>query len=142
MNAIQIAHPEIHFIINHTMSSVTAYIAPELIAQLFDKLINNAISFHKPDSPIELNLSQQKQNLIIELKNYGPLIDDNKLSSIFSSLTSYRTQKNTEPHLGIGLYIAYLISDYHQATLTAKNNNQEASVSFLLTLKTKQINSH
>jgi K+-sensing histidine kinase KdpD len=109
-------------------------VSPELIAQLFDKLISNAISFHKKGTPITLIMSHRQNSLVLELKNYGELIDHDKLSAIFSSLTSYRRQKSHSTHLGIGLHIAQLISQYHGGTLEASNNMQDQSVSFTLIL--------
>ncbi|MCU7801259.1 MAG: hypothetical protein KZQ70_14285 [gamma proteobacterium symbiont of Lucinoma myriamae] len=137
IDSIQAAHNTIKFMFNSPIKSLTIEISPELMAQLFDKLVSNAISFHKEGTPIKLSMTIEDEFLLIELNNQGTLIDKDKLDSIFSSLTSYRTQKAQDAHLGIGLYIARLISQFHNGKLEALNNEQHQSVSFILTIPIK-----
>lgn len=132
--SIQAAHEDIKFMFNSPINSLTIEISPELMAQLFDKLISNAISFHKEGTPIKLSMTIEDEFLLIELNNQGKFIDKDKLNSIFSSLTSYRTKKAQDAHLGIGLYIARLISQFHNGKLEALNNEHNQSVSFILTI--------
>ncbi len=134
IDSIQASHADSKIIFHTSMDKAMLAVSPELMAQLFDKLISNAISFHKKSTAISLTMSHKQNSLILELKNYGELIDQDKLSTIFSSLTSYRKQKSNNTHLGIGLHIAQLISQYHGATLEARNNSKDQSVSFILTL--------
>lgn len=134
MDTIQAAHESLEFIFYTPLNSFTMVISPELMAQLLDKLISNAISFHKKNTPIKLTMVEKNGSLIIELNNHGELIEKNKLDSIFSSLTSYRSKKAQSTHLGIGLYIARLISEFHNGRLKAVNNEHNQSVSFILTL--------
>jgi len=138
--AIQTAHPSIDFVFNSTIQQLIMLIAPELIAQLLDKLIANAISFQQINTPITLSLQQRNKLLHIELNNYGERIEKDKLKAIFSSLTSYRNKKTAHGHLGIGLYIAQLISHFHQGSLIAVNNEQNQSVSFILTIPINRSN--
>ncbi len=132
--AIQAANPDLHIVFNTSIRHQIINFSPELIAQLLDKLFANAISYHTLGTTITLALGQQNKKIIIELSNYGVLIDDNKLDSIFNSLTSYRQKKNQQVHLGLGLYIANLISKYHNGRLEVKNNKREQSVCFILIL--------
>ena len=117
-----------------SLNQLTINISPELIAQLLDKLFSNAISFHTENTPICLKMTREKDVLIIEINNYGDLIDKNKLNSIFSSLTSYRTKNAQDVHLGLGLYISRLICEFHNGQLKAVNNEHNQSVSFILSI--------
>lgn len=124
----------IEILFQTSLNQLTVNISPELIAQLLDKLFSNAISFHKENTPVSLKLTREKNELKIEINNYGDLIDKNKLNSIFTSLTSYRTKNAQDVHLGLGLYISRLICEFHNGHLKAVNNEQNQSVSFILSM--------
>ena len=134
IDSIRAANPELMFIFEPSINKKVINLSPELIAQLLDKLYSNAISYHVKGTAIKLSLDYKDNNIIIAVSNYGELIDENKMDSIFNSLTSYRMKKNREVHLGLGLYIANLITNFHNGRLEAKNNQQELSVSFILTI--------
>ena len=132
MASIQSTYPELNFNFDTHCNEYYILFSPDLIAQLLDKLISNAISFHQENTPIKLELNTNKQGLQIRLSNEGELIDKNKLTAIFSSLTSYREKQSKHSHLGLGLHIARLISHYHQATLIAVNTPKKKLVTFIL----------
>ncbi|WP_198262754.1 ATP-binding protein [sulfur-oxidizing endosymbiont of Gigantopelta aegis] len=142
IDAQKATHPDINFQFQTDLKVLYNIISPELIAQLFDKLFSNAISFHKTGTPIILSLheaknqqsGENKHTVQIELSNYGAMIDDDKLESIFTSLTSYRNHRSMQDHLGLGLYIASLISQFHQGRLTALNNKREQTMHFIFSL--------
>ncbi len=133
-DSLQAVHPELSLSFQTSLNRHEMLIAPELIAQLLDKIITNAISFHKKNTPIILTLEQSSTTLDIAVKNYGALIAEDQLESIFSSLTSYRKQRDSSVHLGLGLYIAKLITQFHKGALRVVNNEAEQSVSFILSL--------
>jgi len=124
----------IEILFQTSISELNISIAPELIAQLLDKLFSNAISFHKKKTSICLKLTREKNDLVIDINNYGHLIDENKLDAIFNSLTSYRVKKAPDVHLGLGLYISSLIGNFHNGQLKAINHKHNQSVSFILTI--------
>lgn len=93
----------------------------ELVAQMIDKLIQNALDFTTKDDLIRLQLNIESEQFLLKVINTGSQIPAHNSHQLFDSLTSFRQQKDPEPHLGLGLYIAKLICDYHQATITASN---------------------
>ncbi len=129
IDSIRLANVPIDIQFETNISKLSLKISPELIAQLLDKLLSNAISFHKKKTPITLRAMIDKDAMVIEVHNYGELIDSNKLESIFSSLTSYRTKNTQNVHLGLGLYICSLISQFHNGEINAFNHNTSQSVS-------------
>ncbi len=102
----------------------------ELMAQMIDKLVQNALEFTTPDDQIDLKLSQSSNQFSLSIINTGSQIATDKLHQLFDSLTSFRDDKSSEPHLGLGLYIAKLITDYHQASITALNHTEAHAVEF------------
>lgn len=105
----------------------------ELIAQMLDKLIQNALEFTTTNDQIDIKLYQSSNQFILSVVNTGSQIATDKIHQLFDSLTSFRDAKSSEPHLGLGLYIAKLISDYHQAEITAVNHIELNAVEFKIT---------
>ena len=99
--------------------------APEHIAQLLDKVVNNAIEFTN-DKKVQLSVHQSIDHIQVSIGNNGPLLPEQMSERLFDSMVSIRSQvndyqANTGPHLGLGLYIARLICEFHQGNISAEN---------------------
>ncbi len=105
--------------------------APELLAQLLDKLFDNAASFAPAQSSIELELQQAEGVIQLTVSNDGPLLPDTMQGQLFDSMVSVRDSE-TEGHLGLGLHIARLIAEFHGAQLSAHNREDNSGVIFCL----------
>lgn len=95
--------------------------SPELIAQLLDKLMDNAADFAPPGSCIEISLEFDARSAVLELRNEGPPLPAQMDGRLFESLVSGRGSAEGKPHLGLGLYIVRLIAEFHRGTVTATN---------------------
>jgi two-component system sensor histidine kinase ChvG len=105
--------------------------SPDLLAQLLDKLIENAVSFSPPGSVISISSGPQKGLWSLEVSNPGPLLPDSADSDIFASMVSLRNSKSDgEPHLGLGLTIVKRITEFHRAKITAFNRADGSGVVF------------
>jgi signal transduction histidine kinase len=106
----------------------------ELIAQLVDKLIQNAIDFTPENGQMVLTvrLNEERNRYQLTVRNEGPHITETQLPVLFDSLTSFRPSGDGQPHLGLGLYLVRLIADFHQADITVSNVNQPTGVNFTL----------
>ena len=107
---------------------------PENIAQLIDKVIANAVEFSQPKDAIKITFSKQMGQAKLVIKNKGPLLSEEMQGRLFESMVSVRDQKqknitnNNETHLGIGLYIARVIAEFHQGHITIENNSKQSGV--------------
>jgi dedicated sortase system histidine kinase len=95
----------------------------DLIAQLLDKLVANANDFANPATPIEITLQTHADKAILRVVNQGPPLPEDMQDSLFDSMVSVRSQKGDEPHLGLGLYIVRLITEFHHGRVEALNRN-------------------
>lgn len=113
------------------------YLAPELIVQMLDKLMENAVDFCPPQGRIDLRLKANPNsgNPEIELINQGPLLPQAMQAQLFDSLVSVRSQSSTGSHLGLGLYIARLIALFHGGELKARNLADGSGVCFGIEFK-------
>ena len=75
------------------------------IAQVFYNLVDNALSFSKPGSSIEINAWTTKNEAIIEVKDQGPGIPKENLGRIFERFYTDR-DLNQKSHSGLGLSIS------------------------------------
>ncbi|MEZ8140491.1 proteobacterial dedicated sortase system histidine kinase [Enterovibrio sp. FF113] len=96
---------------------------PEYVAQLLDKLIANAVEFHTPSSAIDVQLIPDEQQARLTVSNLGPKLPENMGNQLLASMVSVRDekQKSDKPHLGLGLYIARLVAEFHEGELAIAN---------------------
>ena len=99
-------------------ASVTG--SPELLIQMLDKLVDNAVDFSADDDCIQLGLEDQEAELVLSVTNPGPPLPDNMRTQLFDSMVSVRGGENTQ-HLGLGLYVAKLIAEGHGGSISADN---------------------
>ncbi len=109
---------------------------PELFAQMLDKIISNAVEFSELDSTIFVNLVMHSQHVDLFISNKGQLLPNNMTAELMDSMVSVRSEKhqatssagNTEAHLGLGLYLAKMISEFHHARLEIQNQSDLSGV--------------
>ncbi|VAW45513.1 hypothetical protein MNBD_GAMMA03-1778 [hydrothermal vent metagenome] len=111
----------------------------DLMAQLLDKLIDNAQDFTPDSGYIELGLYAGKEHVFLYLTNSGSQLPNNPQINIFDSLVTARpkdkqTQSSSSSHLGLGLHIVQLIARYHHSQVSATNYTSPDLVKFVLTL--------
>ena len=113
---------------NFPQSPITISGNKDLIAQMLDKLLANAVDFHTPDSPISVKITFNNGTATLAVSNYGKTIPDNEIKQIFSPMVSLRPKAAQENNLGLGLYIAQLISKFHKGHIYAKNLDDKNGV--------------
>ncbi len=122
-------YPDITFnLITPTESSYFLDGSPEHFAQLLDKVIANSAEFTN-DNVVTINVNYENRNLIITIDNNGPLLPEQMQHRLFDSMVSVREENQGEqPHLGLGLYIARLICQFHQGEIKAFNHHNPNGV--------------
>lgn len=107
--------------------------SPDLIVQMLDKLVDNALDFCPPDGKITLNLIRSKNSYLLSVTNTGPLLPGHMQGQLFDSLVSVRDSKagrDEKTHLGLGLFIVRLIVDFHGGQVVARNLEDGSGVAF------------
>lgn len=125
-------YSHIHFHFNANQQPLMMTGSPEHIAQLFDKVIANAAEF-SCDQQLFITTEYQVKDVIIHISNNGPLLPEQMHERLFDSMVSVReSSKNTQPHLGLGLYIARLICQFHQGSIKATNHHNPQGVTMTM----------
>jgi len=94
--------------------------APDLIVQMLDKLIDNAVDFSPVGSSITVRLRLAAPEAVLEVDNLGPPLPS-EAGRLFESLWQSRGDGNGRPHFGLGLYIVRLIAEFHGGSASASN---------------------
>jgi len=125
------AYPARRFEFESDLSSGPASGSPELLIQMLDKLVDNAVDFSIDEDTIKIGLQQRDGALVVTVTNPGPSLPERMRTQLFDSMVSVRGSDGDE-HLGLGLYIAKLISEGHGGSIAA--DNIEGGVMFSVTL--------
>ena len=135
LQGYEMIYPNTLFETDFTQQTLIVEVDPDFWVQMLDKIINNAIEFSEQGTPIIITLANQKNQALLTIENLGPLLATEQNQDLFQSMISIRpsTQQH-ESHLGLGLYIAKMICDYHQATLSIENNSHLTGVKVNITL--------
>jgi two-component system, OmpR family, sensor histidine kinase ChvG len=130
----QLAYPESVFKVVTPSIKIEKNISADLFTQMLDKLVSNAIDFGTSGNPIEIIL-QNNKSTELKIINYGSVLPNEMKSQLFNSMVSLRDKKDGQSHLGLGLYIAKLIAEFHNAEITADNLPQNQGVVFKINFK-------
>jgi dedicated sortase system histidine kinase len=132
----QESHPEFKqgFITQLPQHQVILKGSPDHIAQMMDKLLDNAMDFCAKDQPISLSLSVWHQQAIIKVMNIGKTLPEGMQERLFDPMVSLRQTGDDRSHLGMGLHIVRLIVNAHGGSIRARNNEANNGVVFEIKL--------
>jgi dedicated sortase system histidine kinase len=126
------AYPQRRFALTLTEAAVRLSGAPDLFAQMLDKLAANAVDFTTSD-PINVSLERSGDTATLRVSNTGPLLPAEMKERLFESMVSVRGERATsEPHLGLGLYIVRQIAEFHGGSAEASDRADGSGVTFEL----------
>jgi two-component system, OmpR family, sensor histidine kinase ChvG len=125
----KLAYPDSRFEIELPSQPVFVDGVPEYLAQLLDKLVANAVEFSYPNQSIVVYLQTLRDHAVVKVSNAGPFLPAEMKARIFDSMISVRPQeKQKQPHLGMGLHIARLITEFHGGRISAENRTDREGV--------------
>ena len=102
---------------------------PDAIAQMLDKLVQNAVDFARSGTPVTVTLAKSGKQIRIDVENKGATLSREISANLFSSMVSSRAglvaprgdSIESGNHLGLGLTIVRLIAEFHHGTASAHN---------------------
>ena len=110
--------------------------SPDSLLQLLDKLLNNALDHSPPDGLISVSLERQTDRARLEIMNFGvPLPSD--VERLFRPLVGLR-MPGEQGHLGLGLYVAQVITNRHGGAIRAEPTVDRPGARFIVELPSRQ----
>lgn len=91
------------------------------LAQMLDKLIDNAVQFSHPGKGIVVRVRRRENNAEIVVLNEGRTLPENLRDRLFDPMTSHGRTDAKRSHLGLGLFVVRLITEYHHGRAWADN---------------------
>jgi two-component system, OmpR family, sensor histidine kinase ChvG len=126
--------PQVHIALEVPPDACFMRGAPDLIVQLLDKLIENAVDFCPAAGVIIVRLERAPGNYLLHVQNDGPPIPQALHGRLFESLFEQRPGRDDKPHFGLGLYIVRLVAEFHGGTAVAANRSDGGGALFSVTL--------
>jgi two-component system, OmpR family, sensor histidine kinase ChvG len=126
--------PQAHFALEAPPDACFMRGAPDLIVQLLDKLIENAVDFCSTAGVITVRLERASSHYVLQVQNDGPPIPQALHGRLFESLFEQRQGHDDRPHFGLGLYIVRLVAEFHGGTAVAANRSDGGGAIFTITL--------
>lgn len=131
----RLVYPQRAFEMRLPDSPVPVEGSPDLLAQLFDKLVDNANDFGSPGTAVAVELACSETNTSLSVTNRGESLPESMRDRLFASMVSVRKDAGGDkPHLGLGLYIARLIAEFHNGAIRAENLPDGGGVKMIVTL--------
>lgn len=134
--AYQDIYPNHRIVLEDTTAqrSLMINVVPELIVQLLDKLVDNAIDFAPAGSAIRVHCALAEHHVTLAIVNQGPPLPAKMQAQLFDNMVSLRRRDANATHLGLGLHIVRLITEYHAGRVRAFNLPEAGGVCFEVTL--------
>jgi len=137
VTAYRDVYKERSFDIDCDLTSLNTTGSPELLIQMLDKLVDNAVDFSNEGDTITIRLLARQGELELSVTNPGPPLPDRMRTQMFDSMVSMRSGDNTR-HLGLGLYVARLIAAGHGGRIDADNVDGGVMFRVVLPMKTRE----
>jgi signal transduction histidine kinase len=128
------AFPQRRFSLDAPREAVFIEGAPDLIVQLLDKLVDNAVDFSADGATISVAMRTEPAGVVLSVANPGPPLPAEGAAKLFESLWQSRAEADKRPHFGLGLYIVRLIAESHGGTAEAHTLPGDAGAVFSIRL--------
>ena len=129
----RLAYPDVEFIFKNDLLGICNITGvPELLAQMLDKLISNAVDFHNESTPVCMKITGHRNRIQLSVTNKGEVLPESMRENLFESMVSVRSKKGDRPYLGLGLYIVRMIVEFHRGSVLAMNLEDDSGVVILL----------
>lgn len=110
----------------------------EMIARAVQNLLSNAAKYGRDGKQITVNIEKLDQEIQISVTNFGQIIPEESLSSIFQKFYRVEQSRSTDTGgTGLGLNIAYEIIQLHGGKIEVSSSIQGTQFTIALPLDTE-----
>lgn len=95
------------------------------LGQVFNNLVDNALSFSPPSGEIRIDLRRRDGHVIVTVEDDGPGIPEHALERVFERFYTDRPEQKFGQNSGLGLSISRQVIEAHRGSITAGNRFDE-----------------
>ena len=128
------SHPDQEFRLETTSTPLIVESSPDHLAQMLDKLIDNAVQFSEYHKPIIVRTAKNDDCVEITVLNEGPELPDRISERLFDPMVSYGKTNAKHSHLGLGLFVVRLIAEYHKGQAWVENRKDTSGVAVTVSI--------
>ncbi len=130
----QLTHPNRKFELEIRANPLNVEGVQDHIAQMLDKLADNAVDFGEEGSPILVRLDKHNNHARLMIINQGQQLPETMRDRLFDPLVSVGKKNAKQSHLGLGLYVVKLIAEFHAGKVEASNRPGQTGTMFTVSL--------
>jgi len=129
--------PAIYQIRNNIDKQLQIVADKNMIAELFENILDNAVKFNMGDNEIALEAKTTYEHIIISIKDTGIGINEEQLSNIFEPFYKADESRHDLESHGVGLALCKLIVEKNYGTIWAESEGLDKGSTFYVSLPDK-----
>jgi dedicated sortase system histidine kinase len=130
----RLSHPDRAFQLDVRAAPLRISGTPDHIAQMLDKLADNAVDFGNQGTPIMVRLDRVDGYANLSVVNEGSNLPVAMRDRLFDPMVSIGKKNAQQSRLGLGLYIVRLIAEFHRGKVQAVNRDDRPGAVFTVSL--------
>jgi sigma-B regulation protein RsbU (phosphoserine phosphatase) len=101
---------------------------PDRLGQVLSNLLENALKYSPPDTPVRLSARGDKEQVVLEVHNQGKPIPSELMPQLFEPFRrGPQASRTAKTSYGLGLYIVQEIVHAHGGTIDVRSNIEEGT---------------
>ncbi|OPZ86681.1 MAG: Sensor protein SrrB [bacterium ADurb.Bin429] len=119
---LEVYHPGVEGRIHRALPKVQVQVDPEYSKLAFSNILDNALKYAPPRTPITVTGEEQEGEVLVRIHNSGPVISPDVLPHIFDKYeTTGTAPQSTRQGVGLGLYMTRLLIEAHGGRVWAES---------------------
>ncbi|MFL5344286.1 MAG: ATP-binding protein [Hyalangium sp.] len=124
----RVAYPDRSVVFEVEGDDVQGTWDPDRLAQVLSNLLENALKYSPPDTPVRLWARGEKERVVLEVHNQGKPIPPELVPHIFEPFRrGPQASRTAKTSYGLGLYIVQEIVHAHGGTIDVRSNLEEGT---------------
>jgi signal transduction histidine kinase len=103
----------------------------ELLKMILTQYLDNAAKYSAPDTPIDVTVRESDKELVLAVKNQGPVIEMKDRERVFDRFYRDASVKEQIPGTGLGLSIVKKAAEAHRGHVWVISGEGEGTTFFL-----------